>query len=79
MEQKIREILKKHGNLTEDVENLKDDNNLYEAGLASHSSVNVMLALETEFNIEFPDEVLSKQMFASIANMKSVIEKVLNV
>ncbi|MGR6001472.1 acyl carrier protein [Bacillus cereus] len=53
-----------------EVEELNENSNLYEAGLSSHSSVNVMLALETEFDIEFSDELLSKKMFASITNLK---------
>ena len=44
-----------------EVEELNENSNLYEAGLSSHSSVNVMLALETEFDIEFSDELLSKR------------------
>ena len=33
---------------------------LYAAGMTSHASVNVMLALEDAFDIEFPDELLTK-------------------
>jgi acyl carrier protein len=47
---------------------------LYELGLTSHASVNVMLALEDEFDIEFPDEVLKKSTFASVRNIEQVVE-----
>jgi acyl carrier protein len=47
---------------------------LYELGLTSHASVNVMLALEDEFDIEFPDEVLKKSTFASVCNIQQVVE-----
>ncbi len=47
---------------------------LYELGLTSHASVNVMLALEDAFDIEFPDEVLKKSTFASVSNIEQVVE-----
>jgi len=34
--------------------------------MTSHASVNVMLALEEEFDIEFPEEMLQKSTFESI-------------
>jgi acyl carrier protein len=47
---------------------------LYELGLTSLASVNVMLALEDAFDIEFPEEVLEKSTFASVHNIEQVIE-----
>jgi acyl carrier protein len=49
----IRQILKDHGKFTVDVATLSDDADLYEAGMTSHASVNVMLALEDAFDLEF--------------------------
>ena len=45
---------------------LPDEANLYSAGMTSHASVNVMLALEEEFDVEFPDEMLTRSAFESI-------------
>ena len=47
---------------------------LYQLGLTSHASVDVMLALEDAFDIEFPDEVLKKSTFASVHNIEHVVE-----
>jgi acyl carrier protein len=47
---------------------------LYELGLTSHASVNVMLALEDAFDIEFPDDVLKKSTFASVKNIEQVVQ-----
>ena len=41
-----------------DVASLAGDDNLYQAGMTSHASVSVMLALEDRFDIEFPDAML---------------------
>lgn len=73
MEKRIRKVLKQYGNLDIDIDLLGKDSDLYEAGLSSHSSVAVMLGLENEFNLEFPEDVLSKQMFSSINNLRKTI------
>ncbi|MBT1191161.1 acyl carrier protein [Rhodococcoides kroppenstedtii] len=63
---RIRQILATHGKLPVAVDAVADDDDLYDAGLTSHASVNVMIALEDEFDVEFPDELLQKATFASI-------------
>ena len=44
-------------------------------GMTSHASVNVMLALEGEFDIEFPDHMLKRSVFESIAAMRAAIDE----
>ena len=70
---KIRAILKEHGKLGTDAESLADTADLYQAGMTSHASVNVMLALEGEFDIEFPDHMLKRSVFESIAAINDAI------
>ena len=62
----IRDILARHGRLSVDVHTLQDDSDLYEAGLTSLATVNVLLALEGHFDVEFPDTLLSRKTFASL-------------
>ena len=71
----IRAILKEHGRMPGDVESLPEDADLFEAGLTSHASVNVMLALEEAFDIEFPDSLLRRSSFESIASIRSALEQ----
>jgi acyl carrier protein len=71
--QTIRRILKEHGRLSKDVAALAPESDLYEAGLTSHASVNVMLALEGEFEIEFPDHMLKRSVFESIAAISEAV------
>ena len=70
---KIRTILKEHGRLTKDAETLDAGADLYQAGMTSHASVNVMLALEGEFDIEFPDRMLKRSSFESITAIDAAI------
>lgn len=76
-ELKIRNILNQYGSLSRDPTALQVQDDLYEAGMTSHASVNVMLALESEFEIEFPDEMLTRGMFESIGSMLSAVEELL--
>jgi acyl carrier protein len=71
--QTIRRILKEHGRLSKDVATLAPESDLYEAGLTSHASVNVMLALEGQFEIEFPDHMLKRSVFESIAAISEAV------
>jgi hypothetical protein len=49
--------------------------NLYEMGLTPFSAIQVMLELEKEFSIEFPDRMLKRQNFATISSMISCIKQ----
>ena len=75
MTDKIRKILKDHGRLSQDALALEESADLYQAGMTSHASVNVMLALEGEFEIEFPDHMLRRSVFESIEAMRSAIQE----
>jgi acyl carrier protein len=74
MHNQIREVLAAHGRMAVDPHEVDDKADLYELGLTSHASVDVMLALEDEFDIEFPEEVLKKSTFASVHNIAQVVE-----
>jgi acyl carrier protein len=69
----IRQIVKEHGRLSVDVDALTADADLYQAGMTSHASVNVMLALEDRFDVEFPDRMLKRSVFESIASIEASV------
>ena len=71
----IRRILKEHGRLSSDVLALATDADLYQAGMTSHASVNIMLALEGAFDVEFPDHMLTRAVFSSIGSIGSAIQE----
>jgi acyl carrier protein len=75
MQDQIRDVLAAHGHMEVDPREVDEQADLYELGLTSLASVNVMLALEEAFDIEFPDEVLKKDTFASVRNIEQVVER----
>jgi acyl carrier protein len=63
---RIREVLAAHAGLPIKVDTISDDADLFQAGMASFASVNVMLGLEEAFEIEFPDSMLTREVFQSV-------------
>lgn len=70
----VRDIVAQHGRLGVPISDLADDGDLYSAGLTSLATVGLMLALEDAFDIEFPDAMLSRKTFASIASLAAAVE-----
>ena len=72
---RVRAVVATHGRLAVDVGTLMDDDDLYRAGLTSHASVNLMLALEDKFEVEFPDRMLRRGVFGTLASIKAAVEE----
>ena len=71
----IRTLLAAHARLLVPVDQLEDTSDLYEAGLTSLSTVNLMLALEEHFDVEFTDKMLARKTFSSIRNLSDAIRE----
>ena len=69
----IRSVLREHARLPVDIDTLGDDADLFAAGMTSHASVNLMLALEDAFDIEFPDRMLTRGVFDSVSAIAAAI------
>jgi len=75
MNEAIRQIIAEHARLPVDVATLAENADLYQAGMTSHASVNVMLALEDHFDLEFPDRMLTRSVFESIAAIAAALDE----
>ena len=73
--QRIRQVIQDHGHLPVDVATLGDDADLFQAGMTSHASVNLMLGLEAAFDIEFPDAMLKRSVFQSVSAIAAALEQ----
>jgi acyl carrier protein len=71
--EQIRQVLRDHARLPVDVDSIDDQADLFQAGMSSHASVNVMLALEDAFDVEFPDRMLKRSVFESVAGISAAI------
>jgi hypothetical protein len=73
LKSRIRKVLKVHARLHRDADRLSEHADLYEAGMSPHASAHVMLALEHEFDLEFPEQILSPSVFGSIGTIASTL------
>jgi acyl carrier protein len=62
----IRTVIAQHAKLAVDISTLGDDADLFEAGMTSFASVNVMIALEDAFDLEFPDLMMNRSSFETV-------------
>ena len=71
--EQIRSLLAQHARLLVDASTLEEDSDLYQAGLTSLSTVNLMLALEEHFDVEFLDRMLGRKTFGSMRALNEAI------
>jgi acyl carrier protein len=75
MSTEIRDLIAQHARLAVDVSTLSEDSSLYEAGMTSHATVNLMLALENSFDVEFPDSMLTRGVFESVSAIAAALNE----
>jgi len=75
IQERLRQLLREQGTVPVDGDSLTPETDLYAAGLTSLSSVDLMLAIERNFDLVFPDEALNRRTFASIGSIAAVVER----
>jgi acyl carrier protein len=75
LDERIRKVIAEHARLSVDPRTLSDRDDLFAAGMTSHASVNLMLALENEFDVEFPDRLLRRSVFESIVSIREALQE----
>ncbi len=73
---RVRTVFKGAEFLQADVDSLADSADLYAAGLNSHATVNLMLALEEAFDVELPDRLLRRRTFSSIDSIAEALVEI---
>ncbi len=77
MKHRIEQVVKNHAGL--ELHEIEHSTNLYRAGMTSYASVTLMIALENEFGVEFPDHMLSRSVFESVDSIAAAIESLTQV
>ena len=75
MTEMILTVLAEHGRLPVAPSTLAEDADLYQAGMTSHASISVMLGLEAAFDVEFPDRMLTREVFSSIKSIRGALDE----
>lgn len=75
MMETLRQLIDKHGRLPVAAGTLASEQDLYAAGLTSFAAVQLMLALEEAFDIEFPERMLNRRSFATMDSIAACINE----
>jgi len=73
VENQLRTILDEVGGLKKPAASLGVNDDLFAAGLTSFATVGVMLAIEDDFDVSFPDALLVRETFRSIASLARAV------
>lgn len=73
IEDELREIVRTQGKLKVPAARIQLDDDLYRLGMSSLATVNVMLAIETRFDIEIPEKALNRETFRTIAALAALV------
>jgi D-alanine--poly(phosphoribitol) ligase subunit 2 len=76
MRDRVRTIVGSMNLVPVPVDGLSDDDNLFDAGMTSFGSVQLMMAIEEEFDIEFPNSLLTRKTFATLGGLTSAVEQI---
>ena len=78
MRDRVRTIVGSLNLLPVPVDGLSDQDNLFDAGITSFGSVQLMMAIEEEFDIEFPNSLLTRKTFATLGGLISAVEQLVS-
>lgn len=70
----VRDILSRHGHLSVSVQQLGPDDSLFDHGMSSFQAVQVMMAVEEAFGLQFPDDMIRKETFSSIGAIAGAVD-----
>ena len=73
IESELLDIIRTKGKVTAPAARIGNEDDLYKLGLSSLATVNVMLEIEGRFNIEIPDEALTRDTFRTIASLAALV------
>ncbi|MDI1297809.1 acyl carrier protein [Methylotenera sp.] len=75
---RVQQVIANYAELGANAVALSADEDLFARGMSSRASVGVMLGLESEFDIEFPDAMLRRDVFESISSISNAVNNLLN-
>jgi acyl carrier protein len=74
---RVRNVVAATTELGTDERPIADEASLWDAGMDSLASVRAMIAIESEFSVEFPDDMLNRQTFESVASIAAAVTSLL--
>ena len=69
----LKEFIVEHINSLDSVDQVEDESLLADLGLDSMSALNLLLDIEEEFEVEFPQEYLTAEVFSTTVSLHAAI------
>ena len=77
MNQRLLDLVKKYLKYWDKETNIDFDMNLKDLGLDSIASIQLLIEIEDEFDIEITDEYLTDNTFSTISSLRKVVEEIM--
>jgi len=77
IDEEVRRIVASYGRLSVDLDGVGPEDNLYLLGMTSHATLNIVMAIEETFDIEYPEDLLDRSIFESLSAMEAAISGLL--
>ncbi len=78
MRDRVRAIVASMNLVPVPLDSLTEQDNLFDAGMTSFGSVQLMMAIEEEFDIEFPNSLLTRKTFATLDGLNAAVEQLVS-
>ena len=72
----LKELIVEHVAGVESLDQVADDSDLADLGLDSMAGLNLLLDMEEEFQVQFPEEYLTAEVFSSPMSLASAIKTI---
>ncbi len=73
MEDRVTALVRRFAKLDDGAGLADAHTDLWEAGMSSLHSVSLMMAVEEEFDVEFPETMLTRATFSSVASIAQAV------
>ncbi|MDC0662365.1 phosphopantetheine-binding protein [Marinobacter sp. SS21] len=77
IKEKIQQCLVEHLRMVSAAEDIDPNAELTTLGLTSMAATNLLIDLEDEFGVEFSDDLLTPEVFRTVASLETAIEGLL--
>ncbi|NEO67782.1 MAG: acyl carrier protein [Moorea sp. SIO4G2] len=77
-EERLKGILREYLPLVADDEEIAVEADLTDLGLDSMNAVNLMLDIEEEFEVSFPESMLNAEVFYSVSTLAKAIQSLID-
>jgi acyl carrier protein len=72
LQQSIRGLIAENSGVVL-VDSISDTDDLFAAGLQSLDCVRILVAVEDEFDIELPNEIIERKLFCTVQNLSEAV------